>query len=462
MKNFLPICLLALLGSYVIESCTPEEQLFTENSALKLRFSQDTVLFDTIFTTIGSTTKRFQVYNDDRNALNISSIRTVNPSSPYKLTVNGVTGNQFEDLRLLGNDSMLILVEVLIDPLDEDLPFIIEDEVAFETNSNIQSLKLVAWGQDANFLSDSILNCNTIWTSNRPYVIFNSVLIDSLCQLTIEPGTRIYSHVGSYIYVKGTIDIRGSSDNRVLLTNDRLDANFRDAPGQWEGIFFLEGSKDNRIIYTDIRNANYGIWLGTPDTDTIPDLQLAQVRIENMARSGLVAFTSDLRAENLLINNCAEYCIGNFAGGSYSYNHCTFTNISSDFFRQNPVMAVTDNLLLTDQSLLAEDIYLELINSIVWGDFSDELLLNNEGGRRFSLLVASDIIKTSEGNLDTNGNLINQDPLFINPDGNDYTLDSLSPAIDAGLNTGILFDLDGILRDSLPDIGAFEWIPGND
>jgi hypothetical protein len=117
---------------------------------------------------------------------------------------------------------------------------------------------------------------------------------------------------------------------------------------------------------------------------------------------------------------------------------------------------------LTDQSLLAEDIYLELINSIVWGDFSDELLLNNEGGRRFSLLVASDIIKTSEGNLDTNGNLINQDPLFINPDGNDYTLDSLSPAIDEGLNTGILFDLDGILRDSLPDIGAFEWIPGND
>jgi hypothetical protein len=445
----------------VLSSCEPREQQITINPSAKLKFSQDTVIFDTVFTSLGSTTKRFMVYNDDINAVNISSIKTIDPFSPYTLTVNGQSGNMFENFRLLGKDSMLILVEVLIDPMDEDLPFIVEDLIEFETNQNLQSINLVAWGQDANFLSDSILNCQTTWTAERPYVIYNSVLVDSLCQLTVEPGTRIYSHVGSSIFVKGRIDVRGEADNRVVFKNDRLEEKYLNAPGQWEGIFFLTGSKDNQIKYADIRNANYGIWLGTPDNDTIPDLSLDGVVIENMSRSGLLGFTSDLYAVNTLINNCAEFCVANLAGGNYTYNHCTFANYSVTFFRENPVLAITDNLLLGDQSLLVEDIKLRMTNTIVWGDFDNEMILNNEGGADFDVLITSSIIRTTDQDLDGNGNLLNSDPFFIDPIEYNYRLDSLSPAIDTGLMSEIMHDLDGKNRDQNPDIGSFEWSTGN-
>ena len=39
-----------------------------------LTFSTDTVLFDTIFTTLGSTTKRFKVYNPANLPINIEEI----------------------------------------------------------------------------------------------------------------------------------------------------------------------------------------------------------------------------------------------------------------------------------------------------------------------------------------------------------------------------------------------------
>ena len=461
MKSFVIVCLISLGLGYLLISCEPEEQQFTFSPSAKLRFSQDTVIFDTVFTSIGSTTKRFLVYNDDPNALNITSIKTIDPSSPYTLTVNGLSGKVFENFRLLGKDSMLVLVEVLIDPMDEDLPFIVEDLVEFETNQNLQSINLVAWGQDANFLSDSILSCQTTWTAERPYVIYNSVLIDSLCLLTVEPGAKVYSHVGSSIFIKGRIDVKGEAGNRVIFTNDRLDERYLNAPGQWEGIFFLTGSKDNLIKYADIRNANNGIWLGTPDNDTIPDLSLEGVVIENMAGSGLLGFTSDLYAVNTLINNCADFCVGNFAGGNYTYNHCTFANYSFTFFRENPIIAVTDNLLLGDQSLLVDDIDLELVNSIIWGDFQNELIFNNDGGADFKILIASSILRTTDPGLDNNGNLLNVDPLFIDPVIYNFRLDSLSPAINSGLVSEILLDLDGNSRDGNPDIGSFEWIGNN-
>ena len=446
-----------LLAATLFLSCQPEEQMFTFDPAAKLRFSADTVLFDTVFTDALTITNRFIVYNDDPKAINISSIiLESSDNSPFTITVNGLKNRSFESIRLLGGDSMLVLVDAFIDPKDEDLPFIVEDAVLFETNGNLQQVQLIAWGQDAFYFSDSILACNTIWTGSRPYVIFNSILVDSLCTLTINPGTKIFSHKESSIFVKGTINAVGTSDQRITFLNDRLDDKFKDSPGQWGGIFFLEGSRDNRIAYTDIRNSEYGIWLGTPDNDTIPDLVLESVKIENISRTGLIAFTSDLEAVNCLFDNCAEFVVGNFAGGNYRYLNCTFANFSFTFFRENPLFVVSDNLVLADGNVLIEDVKLDVLNCIIWGDFNDEIILNNDGGADFQVSIRYSILKTTSLDFDINNNLLNTDPLFVNPFGYDYHIDSLSPAINAGIFSGVDTDLDGIKRDSLPDLGAYE------
>ena len=57
----------------------------------------------------------------------------------------------------------------------------------------------------------------------------------------------------------------------------------------------------------------------------------------------------------------------------------------------------------------------------------------------------------------SNGN-INGDPAFVNLTGGDYHLTAGSPTINAGTTTGAPSDdLDGALRDSMPDIGAYEY-----
>ncbi len=464
---------LFILSAIVIASfsCTPEEEQISFDTSAKLRFSTDTVFFDTLFTTLGSVTKRFRVYNDAENAVNISEVSLgENINSPFSIYVNGLAGPQVNNVRLLGKDSLLVLVEVSIDPRSENLPFLVTDQINFTTNGNNQNVKLVAWGQEANFLRDSVLACNTTFTADKPYVIYNSILVDEGCTLTIEPGTKIYSHNGSFIFIRGSIQAIGNPENRITFTNDRFEPPFDNAPGQWGGMIFLEGSNNNIIEYSDIRNANVGIYLGTPDEDQIPDLVLGHTRIENIGGNsvipsidelvqpgyGILAITSDLYAYNVLVNNCQLSTVANLAGGNYRYEHCTFANFSFDFFRRDAAMVLSDNLLLGDNSALIADLDVLMTNSILWGSLREELLVSNSEQSIVNIVFNNNILKTELAAF-IEGNSI-ENPKFFDPQEYQYQLDTLSPAKDVGLLLPIITDLEGKTRDTQPDLGAFERI----
>jgi hypothetical protein len=62
---------------------------------------------------------------------------------------------------------------------------------------------------------------------------------------------------------------------------------------------------------------------------------------------------------------------------------------------------------------------------------------------------------TSTGITFTN-NINNTDPKLNNPVSYDYTLQSTSPAINAGINVGLTYDFHGNLINGLPDLGAYE------
>jgi len=121
-------------------------------------------------------------------------------------------------------------------------------------------------------------------------------------------------------------------------------------------------------------------------------------------------------------------------------------------------VAFSNNLILADNSVLKGDLNVVLTNSIIWGNMEDELVLNSIEGTNFSFQSDHNIIRTTLQELDINNNLLNADPLFIDPMNYNYRLDTLSPAKDKGFSLMILIDLDGITRDSLPDIGAYERI----
>lgn len=442
------------LGSISCE--LPNEQLLTDPQA-RLRFSADTVFFDTVFTSIKTITRRVRVYNDHSGLLSISKIELAKPNTPFILTVNGLPGTSFADTRLLGGDSLLLLIEANIDPQDQSLPYIVEDKILFSTNGNNQALPVIAWGQDAHFLKDSILVCNTTWTAGKPYVIYDNILVDSLCTLTIEAGTRVFSHFNSGIFVKGQLFVNGNASEQVVFSNDRFDVPYKTTAGQWNGITFLQGSEGNEISFARINNAVNGIWLGTPDDNTIADLTLRNTIIENMSQTGLIAFTADLTMQNCLINNCGQFVFAGLAGGNYIFEHNTLANYGYGFFKQQPVFVITDNLLLADGSEISGNLYLELSNNIVWGVDDDELQLFNEAGLTFEVFMQHSILKSGNPEFDINNNQLNVDPLFIDSPASNYQLDSLSPALDAGIDIGIMNDLNDSTRSNPPDIGAYEY-----
>jgi hypothetical protein len=455
-----PILLIALIvfGLFTFD-CKPEEEIVDLDFPGGLQFSRDTVLFDTVFSGIGSATRRLKVYNPSQNAQKISKIWIGGgASSPFEILINGSPIDDQQELILLGKDSVLILIEVLIDPQDEDSPYLVSDSIVFETNLKSQNVKLVAWGQDANYLGNEILPCNSTWTNDRPFVLYSSILVDTLCSLTIEKGAKIHAAKDAFLYVKGQLTVLGTVDERVIFKNERLDVRYENIPGQWGGIVFLAGAYSNELNFTVIRNAIYGIRLGSPDTDTIPEVVLKNTIIENMSHSGIISFSSDLYAENTLVNNCIEFNCANIAGGNYIYKHCTFGNYGINFIRQSPSFYVSDNILLDDESEIVDDISVTLQNSIVYGNLEDELYFDFTGGANYILAFNNNILKSSISDLGTQNNILNQDPLFVDHTKYNYRLDTLSPAKDAGLLISVDYDLDENPRDEMPDIGAYERI----
>ena len=442
----------------LIASCNPDNEEFTSDPNALLRFSTDSVKFDTVFSSVPSISKRFLVYNDNSKAVNISEISLrLGNNSNYDLIINGQQTPSLTNQRLLGKDSLQIIVSVTIDPINSDLPYLSNDFVDFNTNGNLQSVYLVAWGQDAIFLSKGTIDCNTTWTAKRPYVLKDTILVAENCQWNIEKGVKIYAQPNAAIIIAGSVNAKGTADERILITNERQDKNYINAPGQWGGILFAETSHDNRISFTDIRNAVNGIYLGTPDEDEIPDLILDHSKIENMSGVGIISFTSDLYAYNTLINNCGVHLAGHFAGGNYRYEHCTFVNLDFDFYyREDPSIIFSDFADFGEEQF-ADNISVSLVNSIIWGELDDEIILSNAGGKIFEINTQNNLIKTTDEGYAVS-NLINEDPIFINPYDYDYQLDELSPAKDNGIDIGIVTDLEGNLRDANPDIGAYEGV----
>ena len=437
-------------------ACSLTSEELSTDPSITLRFSADTIFFDTIFSEIPSVTRRLRVYNDHNTAINIASINLADPNSSYTITVNGIEGKAFAKTKIFANDSILVLLRANINNRDSLSPYVIEDQLIFITNGNNQEVSIFSWGQDAVYLKDSILVCNTTWTAGKPYVIFDNILIDSLCTLTIEPGARIFSHLGSSIFIKGSIEVNGTADERVLFMNDRFDGNYAGFPGQWGGFVFLEGSKNNKIRFTDIRNAEVGIWLGTPDDDAIADLVLENTIIENMTESALLAFTSDLEMTNCLLNNTGQIVFAGLAGGNYTLAHNTLANYAFGFFKTQPTLVITDQLELSDGSIIQGSVSLELNNNIIWGSSVKEIELLNEAGLDFNLNMLNNLLRTTDETFAGFNNILNKDPLFIDPVLFNYQLNSLSPAVNMGADLGIMIDLLGNVRSNPPDIGSYE------
>jgi hypothetical protein len=465
------IVALFLLSMLYLASCRNDE--FDYSPDISLRFSTDSVVFDTIFSGIGSATKGFMVYNPSDKIIKISEIKLgKEEQSKYRINIDGLAADVAHNIEIAGKDSMYLFVEVTINTNQDML--LEQDSIVFETNGNIQDIKLLAWGQDVHLINAQIID-NETWTDEKPYLVYNSMLVDTGRTLNIEAGTKIYFHRGSRMYVAGTLLIDGTIDAPVVLQGDRLEYMYNDVPGQWEGIWLMNGSRHNDFEYTEIKNAIIGIQVDTLADVNIPTLKLSNSKIEHMSYAGIYARGATIFASNCLIADCAYYALALTIGGSYEFYHCTLANYWQNTFRDSPSVVLNNYYEYEGQAIIRNIEKATFSNCIIWGDKKDELYFDKYPGMGtmnyyfdHSLIrISGDVVRDPASFIAC---IFNEDPLFVNTEDYDYQLDALSPAIDKAnidyINlypTELTYDITGFERllNNKADIGVFERIGEN-
>jgi hypothetical protein len=455
-----------LLMGLIFGSCRKEDSITTDASA-KLSFSTDTLFFDTVFSQFGqsvpvSVTKQLWVINKNSQGVktNISIKGTANGS--VKLNIDGRPTTSISGKEIRGNDSIVIFVQLYSNPGND---FIVVDQILFETNGNNQDVEIVGFGRDAHYHDaetwDSTVTSIT-WTNDKPHVIYNSILVEKGQTLTIQPGTKIYSHINSTLYIRGSLSVNGTPANPVVFSGDRLDLEYADIPGQWNGIRILPGST-GKIEGAILRNGFVGIEVDSaPVISTNPNLIVNQCIIHNMKAAGIVGYSASILAVNNLITDCGQFSFYGALGGNYQLYYNTLSNTNSSSGRQNAQLLL-DNTPYDDGkgTVLKFELNYVLINNIIYGNIEEELLFNNDpNGNQASTVrdIRNNLLRTKLTQLNTNNNILNLDPQFENLDQYKYTLKAESPAKGKALPvTTVTVDLNGNSRNATnPTMGAIE------
>ena len=484
------LLLFIILSTTLLAVSCRKELKYSDDSSKNISLSTDTIAFDTVFTSIGSSTRVLMIYNDNSENLKINSIRLEKgSSSPYSINVDGQAGTSFSDKEIYANDSLYVFIKVTINPNDDNNPFFVEDRLIFNTNGNEKVVHLTAYGQNAHYIigrngifpdqnghytnyyvaiTDSV-NKDVHWTAEKPYVIYNVALIDSDGTLTIEPGTHVYFHGGAGLWAwsEGQLIVNGTAENPVVFQGDRLESFYADQPGQWDRIWLMEAREGHGHIinHAIIRNGFIGLQIQRMLKDNMEPTYITNTIIENHTGMGVYANCYTIGMSNFAVNNCGNYCVALTGGGDYLFTHGTIANYWTGSTRKAEALFF-NNLYTnpTDGLTYAVPFECDIINSIVYGS------KNNEFGTDF--YPVSDtlykfkncLISTQRPKLEQlyESCVFNKAPNFKNTAEFDFHLDTLSAAVGIAnpcYSIGDLqYDLDGVARGGRPDAGAYQYV----
>ncbi len=454
-----------------------EREFVFLNGSDGLNFSVDTLAFDTIFTSIGSVTKNFKVYNPYDDDLIINAVELGGGDmSNFRLNINGYSDNSVENLRINAKDSLFIFVDITIEPDDSNTPFVVSDSVIFISGEKTQKVNLVAYGQNVNLLKKANVKTTT-FTSEKPYLIYDYLIVDSTETLTIEPGAKLHFYTDARLIVFGSLHVDGTTDEPVHFLSHRLDEWYADKPGQWGQIDFMPSSFDNTIDNAIITNSINGIFVDSVGLDNQAPLTINNTVINYISKFGLITQNSSVNVSNTVIGDCGYHSVALTLGGTYNFYHCTIANYSRNWVRARNTPALFLNNYYTDDTeteIVNPLIEANFYNSIIYGKSSNEIGFDfkekendNEEVSWFNYKFESCLIKSRD--LDTSDTerfsnvWLNEDPNFVDPLKQNYQLDTLSFCKDIGnIEIAEQFPYDILNQNRLkendngPDIGAYE------
>ena len=426
----LKLLILSLLTSFLFAACNKDEEITFDTNA-KISFSTDSVLFDTVFTSIGSSSRRLKITNPNESAIILSNIKlSGGNSSAFSLNINGQPISETNNLKLNGSDSINVFVKVNINPTTESSPFVVQDSILFYFNGQKRSIPLVAYGQNANFIKDITITNNTTWDSKLPYIIYNSLTVAENTTLNILSGTKVMFHGNSTMSIRGTLNVNGTKTDTVLFTSDRLEKLYANETGQWNGIHLYPESKNSTINYAVIKNATAGITVDGRSLTTQPKLLLTNTIIKNMEVVGLLGYETDVAAFNNLFFNCGQYLLYGAGGGSYNLKQNTFAGYQDNKFARKTAAVYLSDFISTTQ---ASNLNLQLANNIIYGALADEFTIDKKSPLTILTIdLKNNVFKSSKVNYADN--LMNVDPLFLNTETYNFKLGNNSSMAKKGIS----------------------------
>lgn len=468
MKTTYIIFYIFILGSVISlsSSCKKPLSFSKEN----LSFSADTLVFDTVFTTVGSVTKRLKIYNKAKKTLKIDQIELMGGgSSPFRINVDGSPGTIFGDIELDPEDSLFIFVEVTLDPNNQNNPMVIEDQIRFLTNGTNQYVQLAAWGQDAYFHYKENMTTQT-WPNDKPHVIYGYAAIDSAETLNIQAGTKVHLHKGAILYNnKGTLNINGAYNNEVVFLGDRLDANYSDVSGQYYGIYFNQ-ARPSIINYAIIKNGTSGIHVYDKDPSTSPSeytVTVTNTKIFNNASYGVFIYSgAKVKAENCVIAKNGFHALFCLEGGDFFFNNCTIVGYGTGD-GQTPAVGIQNYFTRPDgngipTTFIGSINEGKIYNSVIYGNFDREYVIDTLSGAPLNFDFRNNHIRCTPEPTDNffvgKNNTYNAHPSFKDISTYDFNIWSNSPMIGtANPITATTLDIRSVARDGSPDKGAYEY-----
>lgn len=324
-KRFL-IYLFLLAG--LTMACSDDDS-FTTSTSARLTFSVDTVKLDTIFSTVGSATYNFWVYNNAYDGLRLSSVRLQQGNQTgFRVNVDGTyldnsLGSVVTDLELRKGDSIRVFVELTAAETHQPDPQLVTDDLLFQLESGVvQRVNLRGYTWDALQLQNLRVKSDTVIETSRPLVVYGGIRVDSAATLTLR-HTTLYFHDGAGIDVYGRLQT-----DSVLLRGDRLDHMFDYLPydrvsGQWRGLHFFSSSTGNRLLRTEIRNAMTGIECDSARfTKDVYRLYMERCIVHNCKGAGIQTFNAHVGLLGCQITNTLGDCLSVY-GGLVVVEECT-------------------------------------------------------------------------------------------------------------------------------------------
>lgn len=465
---------------YLLTACNEMDEHYSTNPNLRLSFSRDTLTFDTVFTTIGSATRQFMIYNTNKEPLNIESILLAGGGSTgFRINVDGRKGDSFSNIGILDDDSLYVFVEVTVDPNGKNQPLLIEDSVVFSVNGIRQSVLLEAYGQDVNLCKGGItFDKDTTLSALRPYLVYDSLVVAPDTKLTIEEGATFYMHDKAHMIVYGSMETQGTQDKPVTFRGDRLD-NLLDklpydrTPGLWGGITFKASSFNNSMNHTIIRNGQTGLRFLASNPEQ-PKMTIDNSQISNFKGNLLSAVNCRINVTNTELSNASGAVVG-LAGGEYNFTHCTIVNYMT--------LAQVDTLEKVSVALANRisdkekyPLSVTFSNTIIDGGNSEELTRSEvDESVDFNYRFVNCMIKSRGGveadNYFENCLIKGWSPTYISKGGsdNDYYLDfqlasdttlcvgNADPNI-AGQHPTDRLGIHRLESEKGPSIGAYEYV----